>query len=588
MIRNPRALRTGTFRTADSAQRVAVKVHIARHWNPKSARGMLRKHAAYLQREGVGIDGKSGVGYSASEYNISLKDEVAGWTNDRHHFRWIVSAENAAEIPSLTQYTRDLMGQVEKDLGTKLDWLAVNHFNSGTFHTHVLIRGTDDRGQDLVIARDYLSYSLRNRARSRATELLGERTPLEIQRALRLEVQASSFTSLDRHIISKADKEGRLLRRNLGKKGRYDVEQSLLIDRIAQLKKMGLVEVVGRHEWRISSDTVVKLRELGRRGDVIRSLHRGVKLDTNNLIIHGPNAKSLSQSITGTIVARGRPDELRDEFYVVVKDKSSQLHYVPHLREREVKQLPKGCQCQMLASPKRGVVVYPSRQSRSPNTKTNQLKAIQNPANPKSPSFDKIYIEDLRDTGRLLELYRQAVNRKLMDSSTQSLHRFVGAAERGLEKGEKSPVGLFRWIVDEKQYDRISQAQEERATRRLKEFKRGKTTREPLLTRPEVKLSDDAKRVRAFELTLRRDGYRGDAFKLLNHKQPEWTRDRWDRAKADLEQNHLSQKIKSSGAARLSIRHQPPQKINRAMLSRALGVASNSKINLADEREIGD
>ena len=58
------------------------------------------------------------------------------------------------------------MVQVQYDLDTRLDWLAADHFNTGYPHTHIVIRGRDDKGKDLVIAHDYICYGLRARARA--------------------------------------------------------------------------------------------------------------------------------------------------------------------------------------------------------------------------------------------------------------------------------------------------------------------------------------------------------------------------------------------------------------------------------------
>jgi type IV secretory pathway VirD2 relaxase len=51
------------------------------------------------------------------------------------------------------------MAQAERDLGTKLDWVGIDHWNTDNFH--IFVRGKGDDGRDLVIARDYNSYSLR-------------------------------------------------------------------------------------------------------------------------------------------------------------------------------------------------------------------------------------------------------------------------------------------------------------------------------------------------------------------------------------------------------------------------------------------
>src|SRR3546814_10121914 len=83
---------------------------------------------------------------------------------DRHQFRFIVSAEDGMEYDDLKPRARRLMQRVEDDLGTKLDWVAVDHYNTGHPHTHIIVRGKDERGVDLVIARDYISHGLRERA----------------------------------------------------------------------------------------------------------------------------------------------------------------------------------------------------------------------------------------------------------------------------------------------------------------------------------------------------------------------------------------------------------------------------------------
>jgi len=41
--------------------------------------------------------------------------------DDRHQFRFIVSPEDASELPDLKPFIRDLMAKVEADLGTRLD-----------------------------------------------------------------------------------------------------------------------------------------------------------------------------------------------------------------------------------------------------------------------------------------------------------------------------------------------------------------------------------------------------------------------------------------------------------------------------------
>ena len=63
-------------------------------------------------------------------------------------------AAKAAEIGDLRAFTRTFMQRMEVDLQTRLDWVAVDHWDTDNPHTHIVLRGRADNGQDLVIAPD--------------------------------------------------------------------------------------------------------------------------------------------------------------------------------------------------------------------------------------------------------------------------------------------------------------------------------------------------------------------------------------------------------------------------------------------------
>jgi hypothetical protein len=126
--------------------------------------GRAAAHLRYIQRDGTSRDGERGQLYSATEDRADGAAFLERGQDDRHQFRFIVSPEDGADLSDLTAYTRDLMRQVEADLGTKLDWVAVNHHNTGHPHVHVIVRGKDDLGENLVINGDYLANGIRERA----------------------------------------------------------------------------------------------------------------------------------------------------------------------------------------------------------------------------------------------------------------------------------------------------------------------------------------------------------------------------------------------------------------------------------------
>jgi hypothetical protein len=60
-----------------------------------------------------------------------------------------------------------------------------------------------------------------------------------------------------------------------------------------------------------------------------------------------------------------------------------------------------------------------------------------------APTLRNVRIEDLKDTGRLLDLHRQAIDRKLIGASESDRLEFVAAAEHALAVGNGNPPGLF-------------------------------------------------------------------------------------------------------------------------------------------------
>ena len=126
--------------------------------------------------------GRSGSPHVRRDVGCGGRTGVCGaLRDDRHHFRFIISPEDAAELGDLRTFTRELMTDVARDLGTKLDLIAVDHWNTDNPHIHVLIRGRAEDGQDLVISRDYISRGFRDRAAERVTLELGPRSEREIR-----------------------------------------------------------------------------------------------------------------------------------------------------------------------------------------------------------------------------------------------------------------------------------------------------------------------------------------------------------------------------------------------------------------------
>ena len=305
---------------------VTVKTRVVRH----TARAApLAAHLGYLRREGVTRDGEKARLFGPETEDADPKAFAERGEKDRHHFRFIVSPEDAPEMADLKGFTRELVGQMEKDLGTKLDWVAVDHWNTQHPHVHIIVRGVADDGQDLVISRDYIKEGMRARAQDLVTQALGLRSDLDIRRALERQVDAERWTQLDRQLARDADRHGVIdLAPDAGRQP--DPFEALKVGRLRRLEGLGLAHQHGPGQWTMDSAAETTLRELGERGDIIKRIHRslterGIERAAASYVLAG---ESLDVPIIGRLVDRGFDDELKGTAYAVVDGVDGRTHHI--------------------------------------------------------------------------------------------------------------------------------------------------------------------------------------------------------------------------------------------------------------------
>lgn len=326
---------TGQSLTAHS-RRATVKVRLV-YLQQASGKSTVQ-HLRYIEREGVDRQGGQGRAYGAitDEADTAAFDERG--RGDRHQFRVIVSPEAAEQLEDLRTYTRHLMGRMEADLGTRLDWVAVDHWNTDNPHTHVVLRGKDDTGKDLIISQDYITRSMRERAMELATEWLGPRTELEIQRTLAREVEQERWTSLDRTLQREAvDGLVKIERFNDPKLQR---QRLLLVGRLQQLQRMGLATETQPGTWAVHAEAEPTLRAMGERGDIIRTMQRAMGGQRRDLAVFQPGEDG--HSVIGRVAGKGLADELYDRGYLVVDGIDGKAHYVALPPKTELEQYPMG------------------------------------------------------------------------------------------------------------------------------------------------------------------------------------------------------------------------------------------------------
>ncbi|OYX62276.1 MAG: type VI secretion protein [Novosphingobium sp. 32-60-15] len=315
-------------------RRVTVMARIARHKGAHYRAAPLAKHITYLERDGVTRDGRDASMFDA-QTDRADRDAFAGrCEDDRHHFRFIVSPEDAGDMEDLRTFTRELMADAAKDLGTELDWVAVDHWNTDNPHMHVLVRGVASDGTDLVIDRGYISEGLRFRAEERVTLELGPRTELEIRTALAREVDAERWTSLDRQLERLGQDTAGLI--DLRPGGDADPEmRRLLLGRAAKLEQLGLAAREGPAVWALEPGAETTLRDLSVRNDIIKTMHNamsrdGGRFDVSALALHQDVP---SEPVIGRLVERGLHDELTGSAYAIVDGVDGRTH---HLRFKDM------------------------------------------------------------------------------------------------------------------------------------------------------------------------------------------------------------------------------------------------------------
>jgi type IV secretory pathway VirD2 relaxase len=289
--------------------------------------GAAKAHLRYIQRDGITRDGGPGQLYDATSDQADGNAFLDRSEHDPHQFRFIVSPEDSSRLQDLKPFVRDLMRQMEQDLDTKLDWVAIDHFNTGHPHTHVVIRGRDDQGRDLVIARDYIGHGVRARAQALMTLELGPESDLERLQKLASEVEQERLTRLDRALLARA-KDSILVVGSAGELA--PAHQTMQAGRLKALERLGLAEERRPGVWALDAGLETKLRQLGDRADTYRMMERALK--QAGIERGGPQLAVFERGrrtapVIGKVIAVGLVDEITDRQYVIVDGADGRVHY---------------------------------------------------------------------------------------------------------------------------------------------------------------------------------------------------------------------------------------------------------------------
>jgi type IV secretory pathway VirD2 relaxase len=300
-------------------------------------------------KEGVGRVGGRRVTHAAfgsAGQGIDAASTLNTWqaAGDERMFKLIVSAEFGDRLDH-ERHTRGLLAKMEADLNTRLEWVAVTHWNTDHPHTHVALRGIDEEGKALRLPPNYIKHVIREHAASLATQELGYRTEHDAMIAAMREVDAQRFTGLD-SVIQKAATPNPAsdflpVAANAGARNvRPQVQQ-----RLSVLATMGLAQRDENGTWQVRNDFPQVLRTMQKIADRQRSLHaHRALLSDERLPLQYTDFKQL-RSIEGRVLGHGQ-DEATAKTYLLLEGVEGKVHYLYHdsaiMAARQQKQMSPG------------------------------------------------------------------------------------------------------------------------------------------------------------------------------------------------------------------------------------------------------
>jgi type IV secretory pathway VirD2 relaxase len=325
-------------------QRCAVRTM----YTANKTAGQWRAHGRYIARESAGgavLGQVLSPGTDERLRPLEPAKELERWQSEGDPRLWklIVSPEFGERI-DLDRLTRDLMVCMEKDLGTKLEWVAVTHFNTEHPHVHIALRGIREDKSALDLPRDYVRHGIRAIAEDLATRQLGHRNHLDALASERREIQERRFTSLDRAInransVEAAGSSGTaehfVVQRAGEKAGR---PRELHIDaRLLALQQMGLAEPAGANEWRVRRDFETVLRAMQRTNDRQKMLaSHGAILSDERLPLVVLDMRKL-KTLEGRVLAHGEEEggKSAGRHYLLLEGTDAKVHLIYYTPEME-------------------------------------------------------------------------------------------------------------------------------------------------------------------------------------------------------------------------------------------------------------
>ena len=106
-----------------------------------------------------------------------------------------------------------------------------------------------------------------------------------------------------------------------------------MIGRAKRLERYGLASEIDPGRWVVSDKAEATLKELGERGDIIKTMHRALTdhglADERGVSQYLPHGGQLTEPVIGRVIGKGLAgDEMSEKVYLVVDGVDGRVHHL--------------------------------------------------------------------------------------------------------------------------------------------------------------------------------------------------------------------------------------------------------------------
>jgi type IV secretory pathway VirD2 relaxase len=311
-------------------QRCAVRVTYVGN----KTTGQWKAHGRYLARESATYRAaQRQAGFDQSQDKLDVADRLNDWQDagDPRLWKIILSPEFADKL-EMQRFARSVMERVEEEIGDRVEWVAVVHYNTAHPHVHVAMRGVDRHGREVRLATDFVKHGIRRIGQEWCTQELGYRTRAQAMEAQRREVNERRLTGLDRMIAraNSASAEGTHFPIACqGGNGR----RQYVVARLVTLEGMGLSHRLSADTWEVRRDFDSILRGMGKMADRQKTLAAGGILRSDERLPIQPLDHRAVDWVEGRILVHG--EEENGPSYMILESTDAKVYTISHTRRMQ-------------------------------------------------------------------------------------------------------------------------------------------------------------------------------------------------------------------------------------------------------------